>query len=93
MSSDEELSAMIEISLLAYIRMLQTEEIADSILKSYDITFNSKNDRFKFNYEQLMLCADLRSIPVPNYLYDTKVTLDDIIERIEEQMQAKFTMN
>jgi len=84
MFSNEELLTMIEDSLPKYIKLVKSEQIAIDILKSHNRPVWSGHENFKFCHSQMMMCADLRGISVPNHLYDVNITINDIIERIEE---------
>ena len=82
--NDDEIQKMLDEGINKYNIILQSEKIAKIYLHKYNIHFFHQNERFKSDFQGLLIYAKHRNLMFNKESFYSECSIEDIIERINE---------
>lgn len=93
--SNEELLVILKSTIFEYLKIVESEKIAQHILREYCFprTF-MYNLTIKKRFFKLMHCANLRNLEIPNEWFQIEILNSDVIDRLDEirNMEIEWTV-
>ena len=86
--SDQEIKGMLNDGIVQYNKIVQSERIAKTYLEKYGVHFYYQNEKFKKDFARLLAYSKYRHLIFKEENYYTECSIDDVIERIQENKCA-----